>query len=164
MHRQCFMLIINASFIGEGSIVKEYILLYCSKPKTYLPLVKAWDHNSLSSFPKGGHSNYGGNRLVYFQPTVNIHGSLGAQDVVFYNSRNFNLTKPSSLYPQDWSEFMCDLKAIEVMMSKNAIVNVSEDLSSLEIIGSTNEGLKIRIIYDIFNQRIKTHHPLVKEV
>lgn len=29
--------------------MKEYILLYCSKPKTYLPLVKAWDRNSLSS-------------------------------------------------------------------------------------------------------------------
>lgn len=29
--------------------MKEYILLYCSKPKTYLPLIKAWDNNSLSS-------------------------------------------------------------------------------------------------------------------
>jgi hypothetical protein len=29
--------------------MKEHILLYCSKPKTYLPLIKAWDNNSLSA-------------------------------------------------------------------------------------------------------------------
>jgi hypothetical protein len=29
--------------------MKESILLYCSKPNTYLPLTKAWDNNSLSS-------------------------------------------------------------------------------------------------------------------
>lgn len=29
--------------------MKEHILLYYSKPKSYLPLIKAWDGNSLSS-------------------------------------------------------------------------------------------------------------------
>jgi len=29
--------------------MKEHILLYCSKPKNYLPLIKAWDNNSLSA-------------------------------------------------------------------------------------------------------------------
>ncbi|MGZ6251335.1 MAG: hypothetical protein ACXWL2_04860 [Candidatus Chromulinivorax sp.] len=29
--------------------MKEYILFYLSRPSTYLPLIKAWDKNSLSS-------------------------------------------------------------------------------------------------------------------
>ena len=113
--------------------------------------------------PKAGHSNYGGKALVYFDLEVTTHGPLGAQDVILRNFRNPNLTKPSSLYPQDWPEFVCDLKAIEVMMSKDVIIKNSDDLKTIELIGFTNEKLKIRVIYDVIHKRIKTHHPLIKE-
>ncbi|MGZ6255358.1 MAG: hypothetical protein ACXWL5_05180, partial [Candidatus Chromulinivorax sp.] len=114
--------------------------------------------------PKGGHSNYGGRALVYFDLEVTTHGPLGAQDVILRNFRNSNLKKPSSLYPQDWPEFVCDLKAIEVMMNKDVIIKNSDDLKTIELIGFTNEKLKIRVIYDVINKRIKTHHPLIKEL
>ncbi len=109
--------------------------------------------------PKGGHSNYGGHKLDYFNLELIKNGPLGAKDVIFYNSRNIQLTKPSSLYPETWSEFICDLKAIEAMMNKQAIIKISENLKTLEIIGYTTEGLEIKIFYDIANKRIKSHYP-----
>jgi len=40
--------------------------------------------------PKGGHSNYGGDKLNYFDYKVIDYRPLGAQYVIFHNSRNFN--------------------------------------------------------------------------
>ncbi len=107
--------------------------------------------------PKGGHSNFGGNKLVYFDPKVIKHGPLGAQDVVLHNSRNSNLTKPSSLYPQDWSEFMCDLKAIEVMTSEK--VEIFQDRPGvLTFRGKTLSELDMIVHYDMGNKRITSHY------
>jgi len=114
--------------------------------------------------PRGGHSNYGGNNLDHFNPIVNEEGPLGSKDVKLRNSRKLEKSKSSSLYPEDWSEILCDLKAIEVMTSDKVVIKISEDLKSLEFIGFTTEGLKIRIYYDIANKRIKTHHPFWKEI
>ncbi len=111
--------------------------------------------------PKGGHSNYGGNKLVYFQPTLNKKGLLGAQDVIFYNSRFPSEIKKSSIYPADWSEYICDLKAIEVMMDKQSIIKMSADSKYLNITGFTSDGIEVQIGYDIVNKRIKTHFPLI---
>ena len=108
--------------------------------------------------PKGAHSNYGGHKLDCFKPEVIKHGPIGAKDVLFYNSRNINIIKPSSIYPEAWSEFMCDLKAIEVMMSKNADV-LNDGFGSVKITGKTTEGLDLVIYYDIAHKRIKSHYP-----
>ena len=105
--------------------------------------------------PKAGHSNYGGKALVYFDLEVTTHGPLGAQDVILRNFRNPNLTKPSSLYPQDWPEFVCDLKALEVMMSKDSDIQMDLSKGNINIEGCTPEGLNIRVCYDIKNKRIK---------
>ena len=113
--------------------------------------------------PKGGHSNYGGKALVYFDPQIIENGPLGAQDIILYNFRNLNLTKKTTVYSQDWPEFVCDLKALEVMMNDKTIIKISKDQKILEFIGFTTEGLRIRIYYDIVNKRIKTHHPFWKE-
>lgn len=108
--------------------------------------------------PKGGHSNYGGDKLDYFKPQLIKHGALGAKDVLFCNSRNSSLTKPSSIYPEAWSEFVCDLKAIEVMMSKN--IDISLDSPGvLTFRGKTSEGLDVVVHYDIAYKRIRTHYP-----
>lgn len=108
--------------------------------------------------PKGGHSNYGGNKLDCFNPEIIKHGPLGAKDVLFYNSRNANLTKPSSIYPEIWSEFVCDLKAIEVMASAN--VYVSEDAPGvLTFRGKTAEGLDLVVHYHIESKRVRSHYP-----
>ena len=109
--------------------------------------------------PKGGHSNYGGDKLNYFKPEIIKNGPLGAKDVLFYNSRNINLTKPSSIYPESWSEFVCDLKVIEVMMSGNVVIEIDVDRGIINFEGCTFEGLNIRIGYDIKAKRIKTHYP-----
>ena len=55
---------------------------------------------------KGGHSNYGGNKLDCFKPEVIKNGPIRAKDVRFYNSRNPSLTKASSIYPEAWPEFV----------------------------------------------------------
>lgn len=77
----------------------------------------------------------------------------------FYNARNANLTKPSSIYPEIWSEFVCDLKAIEVMLSDNTVIEIDLDRGIINFEGCTSEGLNIRIGYDIKTKRIKTHYP-----
>ncbi|MBP6869397.1 hypothetical protein KBC04_00725 [Candidatus Babeliales bacterium] len=112
--------------------------------------------------PKGGHSNFGGNKLDYFNPTITKDGPLGAKDVIFYNSRKPNIYKDSTIYPEDLSEFTCDLKAIEMMLSKS--VEISERTAGTLIIsGKTPEGLDIIVHYDIANKRIKTHYPDVEK-
>ncbi len=108
--------------------------------------------------PKGGHSNFNGSKLDYFKPTINKEGLLGAQDVTFYNSRSIHLTKLSSLYPENWSEFVCDLKAIEVMTNINT--EIFEKIPGvLTFTGKTLEGLDLVIHYDVANKRIKSHYP-----
>ncbi|MGZ7044392.1 MAG: hypothetical protein ACXVHM_07345 [Methanobacterium sp.] len=84
---------------------------------------------------------------------------MGAQDIILCNFRNLNLTKKTTVYSQDWPEFVCDLKAIEVMMSKDAVITKSENGTTLEIIGYSTEGLEIKIFYDIAKRRIKSHYP-----
>ena len=108
--------------------------------------------------PRGGHSNFNGSKLNHFKLTVNKNGPLGTKDVMFYNSRKIHLTKPSSLYPETWSEFVCDLKALEVMMDNTT--KITEDtVGVLTLFGKTSEGLEIIVHYDIANKRIKSHYP-----
>jgi len=108
--------------------------------------------------PRGGHSNFNGSKLDHFQPTITKHGPLGATDVVFYNSRNSNLTKPSSIYPESWSELTCDLKAIEMMTSKETDIFINAP-GILSFAGKTAEGLNVVAYYDIANKRIRSHYP-----
>lgn len=108
--------------------------------------------------PKGGHSNFGGHKLGYFRPQIIKNGPIGTKDVVFYNPRNLNLIKKSTIYPEIWSEFVCDLKAIEVMMSKDTDI-LNDGFGSLKITGKTTEGLDLIIYYDIAHKRIKSHYP-----
>jgi hypothetical protein len=107
--------------------------------------------------PSGAHSNYGGNQLNYFNPQIQSHGPLGVQDAMLFNSRNRNLKKPSSLYPESWSEFVCDLNAIKVMMSDTAEFSVDLSKGIINITGYASQGIKIQIGYDIKTKRIKTH-------
>jgi len=108
--------------------------------------------------PRGGHSNYQGNKINYFNPTINKQSSLGAKEVRFYNSRHVNEIKDSSIYPETWSEYVCDLKAIEVMRSE--YVEISERTKgTLTFKGKSTEGLDIVVHYDIANKRIKSHYP-----
>ncbi|MGZ7044394.1 MAG: hypothetical protein ACXVHO_09275 [Methanobacterium sp.] len=108
--------------------------------------------------PKGGHSNYGGRALVYFDPQVIKYGPLGTKKLRFYNSRNLDHFKDSSIYSEAWPEFVCDLKAIEVMMSKS--VEISEKIKgTLTFKGKTIEGLDLLVHYDVINKRIKSHYP-----
>lgn len=113
------------------------------------------------NLPRGGHSNFNGSKLNHFKPTVNKHGPLGTKDLIFHNSRNVNLTKKSAIYPKAWSEFVCDLKAIEVMMSENIKILKSSSIGSeiFKITGTTKEGLDLIIYYDIAHKRIKSHYP-----
>ena len=107
--------------------------------------------------PSGAHSNYGGNKLDYFDPELLKKGPLGTASLKLYNSRFINNFKESSIYPQGWTEYMCDLKAIEVIMSATAEIDVDLVKEIINLQGHTSEGLKIRIGYDIKTKRIKTH-------
>ena len=109
--------------------------------------------------PGGGHSNYGGHKLHHFKSTINKYGPLGSTDVVFYNSRNANLIKPSSIYPEDWSEFTSDFKAIEALRKNNAIITKNETGAILEIVAYSDENLEIKIFYDIAHKKISSHYP-----
>lgn len=84
---------------------------------------------------------------------------MGTTDVMLYNSRSQNRKKPSSIYPESWSEFVCDLKAIEIMMSGNAEIKHGDIPGVLRVKGFTAENLEIIIHYDIKNKRIRTHYP-----
>ena len=108
--------------------------------------------------PRGGHSNFGGTKLDHLKPELIKDGPLGSKDVLFKNSRNSKLFKKSGVYPENWSEYMCDLKAIKTMMN-DSIKSIREDQGIIEIIVSSQESLKIRILYDIKAKRIKTHYP-----
>lgn len=94
-----------------------------------------------------------------FNPQLIKNGPLGTIDVMLYNSRSKNRKKPSSIYPESWSEFICDLKAIEMMMTKNAEIRLNKNGTSFVITGTTSDGLEIVVHYDIQAKRIKTHHP-----
>ncbi len=108
--------------------------------------------------PKGGHSNPRGKNLDYFQPTINKQNSLGAKEIRFYNSRNENKIKDSSIYPETWSEYNCDLKAINLLQSQH--VEITERTrGTLTCIGKTSEDLDIIVHYDIAHKRIKSHYP-----
>ena len=109
--------------------------------------------------PRGGHSNYQGNKINYFNPKINNQNYLGVKEVRFYNSRYANKIKDSSIYPERWSEFMCDLKAIEVIFSNRAEFATDISKGVINIRGYTSEGLKIQVGYDIKTKRIKTHYP-----
>lgn len=76
-----------------------------------------------------------------------------------YNSRLKNRTKPSSIYSQAWSEYMCDLKAIEIITNPNAEIRLNKNGTSYIITGKTSDNLEILIHYDIQTKRIKTHYP-----
>lgn len=111
--------------------------------------------------PDGGHSNYGGNKLDYFNPQLIKHGQCETKDVIIHNSRFQNKIKESTIYSEGWSEFICDLKAIEAMMSKNVNIKFTDDGKRLDIEGYISEGLKIKIFYDIANKRIRSHYPIL---
>ena len=106
-------------------------------------------------------SSYGGYKLDHFSPTLIKNGPIGSKDLLLTNPRNENRAKRSCVYPENWSEFACDLKALEVIMSSKNIIKMSENFKSLNITGYTSEGLEIKICYDILTKRIKTHHPLI---
>ena len=109
--------------------------------------------------PKGGHSNYGGNKLDYFNPELIASGPHGTKKMQLHNSRFSDEIKDSSIYPENWSEFTCDINAIEMMMHKNAFIKKNADLNVLDITGYTPEGFKIQSFYDIENKRIRSHYP-----
>ncbi len=109
--------------------------------------------------PAGAHSNYGGNKLTHFDFEVLKDGPLGTKDILLRNSRFKHQEKPSSIYPESWTEYMCDLKAIEVMTSGKANIAIDLDKGIINFEGCTEEGLRIRIGYDIKSKRIKTHYP-----
>lgn len=109
--------------------------------------------------PKGGHSNYGGHQLDCFKLKLIKNGPLGTKKVTFYNPRLSDVTKDSSIYPEAWPEYICDLKAIEVMTSGNTEIEVDLIKGIINFEGCTSEGLNIRIGYDIKTKRIKTHYP-----
>ena len=111
--------------------------------------------------PRGGHSNFGGTKLDHLKPELIKDGPLGSKDVLFKNSRNSKLFKKSGVYPENWSEYMCDLKAIEIMTNNKKIVTIRDNLKSLNIVGYTLDGLEIKICYEISTKRIITHHPLI---
>ena len=109
--------------------------------------------------PAGAHFNYGGNKLTHFDFEVLKDGPLGTKDILLRNSRFKHQEKPSSIYPESWTEYMCDLKAIEVMTSGKANIAIDLDKGIINFEGCTEEGLRIRIGYDIKSKRIKTHYP-----
>ncbi|MBP6870156.1 hypothetical protein KBC04_04700 [Candidatus Babeliales bacterium] len=113
---------------------------------------------SIKERPKGGHSNYAGNKLDYFNLTITKNGPLGVKDVIFYNSRKPSIYKESSIYPENWSEYTCDLKAIEATTSSGAEFEADLSKGIINITGQTSEGLKIKTCYDIKTRRIKTHY------
>ena len=108
--------------------------------------------------PKGGHSNYGGQKLDYLNPELIKNGPLNTKKVSLSNSRIKNKTKASSLYSESWSELKCDFKAIEVITSNKSSISTN-NTGTLKIKGLTSENLEIIIYYDIKNKRIKTHYP-----
>ena len=74
------------------------------------------------------------------------------------DSRYANKIKDSSIYPEIWSEFICDLKAIEVMISNN--IDISQDSPGvLTFRGKTSEGLDVVVHYDVAHKRIRSHYP-----
>jgi len=79
------------------------------------------------------------------------------------NPRNSKRMKKSGVYPEAWSEFMCDLKALEAIMSDEAEFDIDKIHNTINIIGYTPEGIKIRAFYDIKNKRIKSHYPELNE-
>lgn len=95
--------------------------------------------------PDGGHSNYGGNKLDHFSSQLIKHGPAGSKDLLFTNPRNKNRTKKSSIYPEAWSELLCDLKAIEAMTSNQISIKKSDDLKMINITGFTPEKIEIKI-------------------
>lgn len=109
--------------------------------------------------PDGAHSNFGGYKLGYFSPELIKKGPLNTSDMILHNSRFKNRVKPSCIYSEEWSEFICDLKAIEVMTSNTAEIVLNKTGTTFIIKGSTSENLEIIIYYDIKNKRIKTHYP-----
>ena len=78
--------------------------------------------------PAGAHSNYGGNKLTHFDFEVLKDGPLGTKDIILRNSRLKHHEKSSSIYPETWTEYMCDLKAIEVMTNGKANIAVDLDI------------------------------------
>jgi len=109
--------------------------------------------------PRGGHSNHGGNKLNCFNPIITKHGSCETKDLLFRNSRFADEIKDSTVYSEAWSEYFCDLKAIEAMMSDKAEFEIDSIKNIINIKGNTLEGLKIHISYDIKAKRITTHYP-----
>ena len=70
-----------------------------------------------------------------------------------------NRTKKSGIYPEVWSECVCDLKALEAIMSDQAKFTLNNGVFEIE--SWTNDGLSIQIYYDISTKRIKTHYPIL---
>ena len=115
----------------------------------------------LKDNPDGAHSNYGGNKLDHFSPSLIKNGPIGSKDLLLTNSRNENRTKRSCVYPENWSEFVCDLKALEAITNENITITLSKNGKTFTIKGSASDNLEIIIHYDIENKRIKTHYPNV---
>jgi len=102
--------------------------------------------------------------LACFNPVVIKHGPFGTKDLAYKNSRFPEKVKEASIYPEEWSELMCDLKAIEALTSSNLICRLSEDKKTFDITGYTKEGLEVKIFYDVVNKRIKSHYPDLRDI
>ncbi len=114
---------------------------------------------SIMNRPRGGHSNFGGHNLDYFNPLTVRVGYLDTKDLLLRNARFPNLIKFSYVYPESWSEYLCDLKAIEALMSDDAQIMPANVAGVLKIVGHTSENLEIVIFYEIKTQKIRMHYP-----
>ena len=116
----------------------------------------------LEKSPSGGHSNFGGNKLDCFRPKTIQEGPFGTKYVVLHNSRFPYKCKESSIYPETWSEYRCDLEALNLMRSQDVKI-LGNNLKYFTFRGKTSEGLDIIVHYDVSTKTIKSHYPDAKK-
>ncbi|MBP6869752.1 hypothetical protein KBC04_02635 [Candidatus Babeliales bacterium] len=112
--------------------------------------------------PRGAHSNTLGKSLEYFNPATIFTDTSGVKDLLLRNGRFPHLTKFSTVYPEHWSIFECDKKAIEVAMNPESKVVRILPHGLLKIIGTTPENIEIVVFYEMKTKKLRMHYPNIQ--
>ncbi|MGZ6251324.1 MAG: hypothetical protein ACXWL2_04805 [Candidatus Chromulinivorax sp.] len=113
--------------------------------------------------PRGAHCNYQGQFLQAYKPqllTTDIHH---VKDFMLSNPHGINLTKISTVFPQDWSPSEITLKVVQALSSENKKVIPLSRFGCLKIVAYTQENIELVIFYDIKKKSLALFYPNFQE-
>jgi len=109
--------------------------------------------------PRGAHCNYQGQFLKPFHPQLLMTDVNHVKDFILSNPHGINLTKSSTVFPQDWDPSIITFKVMQAISSENKKVISLPPFGCLKIVAYTEENIEIVAFYHIAKKSLALFYP-----